>query len=189
MVCTGVRMEPSARGRTFAVMARSLLTPQDLGPDPEPVRVPASPPRTGPVLVVGYDGSPPSRVALEWAVRHGRQGGRVIITFATEPVPENLVPRWQDVLREEDRRAARQVLAHAGDDGALSGCSWETAVVTADTPAEGLVAAAREHDADAIVVGSHGRGRVSGLLGSVSQSLVRRSPIAVVILGPETVAS
>ncbi len=49
-------------------------------------------------------------------------------------------------------------------------------------PARTIVPYAEEHDADHVVVGSHGREGLSRpLLGSVAETVVRRSPVSVTI--------
>ena len=50
-------------------------------------------------------------------------------------------------------------------------------------PATELIAAAREHQAGAIVVGGRSHGVVGGLVvGSVAQKLVRHSPVSVLVV-------
>jgi nucleotide-binding universal stress UspA family protein len=55
-------------------MTRSPAYGSEQAPELDP-----SPLSPTPVLLVGYDGSEPSVRALEWAVQHGRHGGRVIV--------------------------------------------------------------------------------------------------------------
>ena len=58
-----------------------------------------------------------------------------------------------------------------------------TTETTVDRPARGIVAFADENDIDAIVMGSHGRDGVSRiLLGSVAETVVRRSPVPVTVV-------
>jgi nucleotide-binding universal stress UspA family protein len=141
----------------------------------------------GRTLLVGYDGSPFSVAALRWAGRQAGSRGRVIAALATESAPSQLEARWQEVLRRDDQAAAQQ-LFEGIDAGAFpAGCTWEAEVVEGDSTAEALVAAARRHRADAIVVGSHGHGPLQALLGSVSHKLLEISPVAVVVLGPRAV--
>jgi nucleotide-binding universal stress UspA family protein len=62
--------------------------------------------------------------------------------------------------------------------------SWNFEV-RAGPPADELIAAARDHDARAIVVGSKGHNAVaSALLGSVSSALVHRAPQSVLVVRP-----
>lgn len=53
-------------------------------------------------------------------------------------------------------------------------------------PFVGIVQYAREHDADLIVVGTHGRGFAAHLLlGSVAEKVVRKAPCPVLTVRPE----
>ena len=52
-------------------------------------------------------------------------------------------------------------------------------------PADQILATAREWDADAIVVGTHGRSGVSRLvLGSTAEAVVRQAPCPVLVIKP-----
>jgi nucleotide-binding universal stress UspA family protein len=87
-----------------------------------------------------------------------------------EPAPGEPTP----VEEAEDRAEA---LAHAA--------SLESAEAVGDVgdTSEAILNAAREHGADVIVVGSHERGWFSRLLsGSVSQDVIRRSDIPVLVV-------
>ena len=54
---------------------------------------------------------------------------------------------------------------------------------TVGRPARAIVAVAEESDIDAIVMGSHGRDGVSRIvLGSVAETVVRRSPVPVTVV-------
>ena len=53
----------------------------------------------------------------------------------------------------------------------------------ADSPADAILAMAHQHDADMIVIGSHGRGGMRRfLLGSVAEKVARTSELPVVIV-------
>ena len=61
-------------------------------------------------------------------------------------------------------------------------CDVETAIEVG-RPAATIVEEARERDVDHIVVGSHGRTGASRiLLGSVAETVARRSPVPVTIV-------
>ncbi len=137
----------------------------------------------GPRVVVGIDGSPPARAAAEFAVREARLRGARLVAVTALGVPE---------LAHFDPYSVRRhpkadILARAEETvaAALFGLDTEgldvRVVVTTDTPARALVE--RSAFADLLVVGSRGRGDLSGLvLGSVSQHCVlhARCPVAVV---------
>lgn len=54
--------------------------------------------------------------------------------------------------------------------------------VVDDTPAGALLEAARSHDADEIVVGSHNSSRAGALHGDVAAELVRSAPVPVSVI-------
>jgi nucleotide-binding universal stress UspA family protein len=86
-------------------------------------------------------------------------------------------PRLLDELERDARQKTEQVLADAQ-------VSWSFEVHEG-APAEELIAAARAHDAGAIVVGTRGHNAVaSALLGSVSSALVHRAPQSVLVVRP-----
>src|ERR1700733_8535062 len=86
-------------------------------------------------------------------------------------------PKLLDELERDARRKTEEVLADAQ-------VSWSFEV-REGVPADELIAAAREHDARAIVVGSRGHKAVaSALLGSVSSALVHRAPQSVLVVRP-----
>jgi nucleotide-binding universal stress UspA family protein len=58
---------------------------------------------------------------------------------------------------------------------------WTSEVVAGPT-AEVLDAAARNHDAEAIYIGSRGAGRASALLGSVAHEVLHRADRPVLVI-------
>ena len=65
------------------------------------------------------------------------------------------------------------------------GITTHVTVIDGGRPAEALVQAAERLRADALVLGSHGKGAaVTSLLGSVSQAVVRASPRPVLVIPP-----
>jgi nucleotide-binding universal stress UspA family protein len=55
--------------------------------------------------------------------------------------------------------------------------------VVRESPADGLIAAARDLAADLVIVGSHQRGRLARLtLGSVAQHVVEDAPCPVLVV-------
>ena len=91
-------------------------------------------------------------------------------------------PAVLDDLERDARQKTEEVLADAQ-------VSWSFEV-REGAPADELIAAARAHDARAIVVGSQGHNAVaSTLLGSVSSALVHRAPQSVLVVRPALEAS
>jgi nucleotide-binding universal stress UspA family protein len=132
-------------------------------------------------VVVGVDGSPTGRDALRWALdevraRHGRM--RAVHAWVS------LYDYQMDVISPPDQ-AKRRAVAQARLDDALAeldlgDIAIEATLVEGD-PRHVLVDAAR--DADLLVVGSHGHGRVAEVvLGSVSTFCVHHAPCPVVVV-------
>ena len=137
-----------------------------------------------PGIVVGYDGSEPARAAVRHAVDIAR-GGPVVVVHAYETPPPQLTSRWRELLAHEHAEQAQSVLDAIlleGNDE-LADANWE-ARLAAGHPAQAILGVAHELGADAIVVGSHGYGPVSALLGSVSHELLRISDLPVTVIPP-----
>ena len=140
-------------------------------------------------IVVGVDGSEPSRRALEWAVIEALKWNAELTVvhawrFGSSPT-DPLVP--QEAIRRVGA-AAQHLLDHELAIACDRGTHATGSLVFA-TPARALIDASV--DADLLVVGSRGRGAVSGaLLGSVSQACVRHAhcPVVVVPEAKPTVA-
>ncbi|MCE7004657.1 universal stress protein [Kibdelosporangium philippinense] len=143
--------------------------------------------QSGPV-VVGVDGSPSSEAAVGFAFAeasrldvplvavHAWNDMSLYIKFSLPPYRV----QWLRV-EEEQKRLLDERLAVWRDkcpDVAVE------AVVTPDRPAASLLDAART--AQLVVVGTRGRGGVTGmLLGSTSQALLHHAPCAVAVVGPD----
>lgn len=139
-----------------------------------------------PGIVVGVDGSGHSRAALEWAVREAavRHAPLTVVTVHQAPAEYlgSAVDHVQDHdLAERYRRAAQDALnsvfARTGEAHPES----VTVQSVNGTPAEALLAAAR--DADMLVVGSRGTGGFPrSLMGSVSSQVTRHAICPVVVI-------
>ena len=143
-------------------------------------------------IVVGIDGSPASRAALEWGLAEARlRGGRVIAVHAWSyiplaaigdpgmiPMPSGDLPGQLELEQKAAESELDAALAEAFPDGVPA--EVEKRLVEGD-PAESLVTEAE--DADLVVVGSRGRGGLtSALLGSVSGHVVHHAGCPVVVV-------
>ena len=139
-------------------------------------------PATAPVVLVGLDGSPPSRRALEWAAAQAELMGATLWVISTwewptaygwsMPIPSDYDPT-RETTHVMDEVLAPVRAAHTG------------LVIRADAleghPAPVLVEASR--DADLLVVGCRGHGEFAGmLLGSVSEHCAAHAHCPVVIV-------
>lgn len=141
-------------------------------------------------LVVGVDDSRHARRALKLAMDTASgNGGELTVVHSWEVTypfdPYSMAAASFQPLEEVvDRRSEElvaELLAEAFDDRS-EGVDLKVSVVRSQSnPVEAVLEAAEE--ADAIVVGSRGRGSMRGLfLGSVSQGLLHRSQIPVIVL-------
>ena len=135
-------------------------------------------------IVVGVDGSEPSREALEWAADEARLRGVPLTVVHAWSSPweawgevESPPPIGEDesARREELLEPEIEFLRRSHADVAVE------PVVTNDLDAHALIEAS--DDADLIVVGSRGRGGFAGLLlGSVGQQVVHHARCPVVVI-------
>ena len=140
--------------------------------------------RIGRGLVVAFDGTPGAEMALDWAAAASRRGGRPLtlvhcVEMAAVPIDPIYDP---EALPSEVRDDAKAIL-----DGGVKRASAVTkpslvdsAIVVGSAAAE-LVLASK--DADLVVIGSRGRGRMaSGLLGSASYAVAAHALCPVVVV-------
>jgi nucleotide-binding universal stress UspA family protein len=124
-------------------------------------------------LVVGYDGSAASAAAVDHAAATAA-GRPVVIVHAYREPDESLAQSVLDAVLLE------------GHDG-LADVEWEARAVHGGA-AQAILEVADDVGADAIVVGSHGRGAIGALLGSVSRDLLTRSTRPVTVIPPRCAA-
>ncbi|HET6215245.1 MAG TPA: universal stress protein [Micromonosporaceae bacterium] len=134
-------------------------------------------------IVVGVDGSPGGRLALKWALREAaRRGGRVQAVIAWQWDGPAVAP-VVDVNPQAAKDRAVQMLSREVD----AACSdYVTPPVLATEVVQGSPATVLTNaaiDADLLVLGSHGHGRLHhAVLGSVSEECIRHTPCPVVVV-------
>ncbi len=141
-------------------------------------------------VVVGLDGSELSQAALAWALDYASRHGLILHAVHAWTLPSfDLLaapagPGSADLqtITEEEQRSAAESLAGFRD--RYPDVTIEETVIK-ESAAKALLNAAK--DAALIVVGTHGRGEVmAAVLGSVSQTLLRKADVPVVVVGPDT---
>ena len=140
-------------------------------------------------ILIAIDDGTPSR----WAAQYGgglaeRLGARVLLLHVV--VPDTSVvdqPRTRAALDQQARAAGEKLLEEAA--GVLpTGVQFDRRMLEG-TPADEIVGAARVWEADLVVMGTRGRGRVvQFLLGSVADAVIRRAMCPVLTVGHEPVA-
>ncbi|WP_270889315.1 universal stress protein [Pedococcus sp. 5OH_020] len=136
-------------------------------------------------IVVGYDDSPGSEVALDWAaVTAQRWGTALNVLHCVDMATVAYGPAYTlDELSADLAQAGHDIVA-AGVDRArrtVVGPSQVSGLMTIGSPAAELVNASK--DADLVVTGSRGRGRMAaGLLGSVSFAVTAHASCPAVVV-------
>jgi nucleotide-binding universal stress UspA family protein len=132
-------------------------------------------------VLVPFDGTPQSETALRFALDEWPDADHTLL-YVIDPVTAGLRDRlpgsaetWYERAREraQDRfDAARELV-----DGSVD------TRIEVGSPARVVVEVATGNEFDHVVLGSHGRDGVSRiLLGSVAESVVRRSPAPVTVV-------
>jgi nucleotide-binding universal stress UspA family protein len=140
-----------------------------------------------PGITVGIDGSEHSRRALDWAVREAGLRGAPLTVLAVHAVAANhwtgdpeLYPAADQPATEAIRQAAEDAVQKAVSQAGEPGPASVTVRAVSGLPAQELVSASS--DSDLVVVGSHGGGGFSRLVGSVTNSVVNQSACPVVVI-------
>jgi nucleotide-binding universal stress UspA family protein len=145
-----------------------------------------SKPKTHPGIVVGVDGSPASKVAVQWAARDAELRNvpltlaHVLTPTAGTPLGTPLPPRWTPGQRERGQQVIDEALKIVDES-----CQRHPTHINCEIPSAGAVSAliALSKEAELVVVGRRGNGTMRGRpLGSVSSALVHHShcPVAVI---------
>lgn len=137
-------------------------------------------------ILVAYDETPQAEAALEHALSTYPDAD-VTVLHVTDPrewvyVDDIGGGYYSDEAFEQAQESAEDLLANAASRAERHDVEVETAVETG-RPANAIVDFADAHDIDHIVMGSHGRTGLSRfLLGSVAESVAKRSPVSVTII-------
>jgi nucleotide-binding universal stress UspA family protein len=133
-------------------------------------------------VLIPFDGTPQAEAALTFAVEEWPDAAFTLL-YAIDPVSNKLgwraIHGGSETWYEQARESAR---AHFDEARAVAERAFDTRIEIGD-PARVIVDAADEDPIDHVALGSHGRDGVSRiLLGSVAESVVRRSPVPVTVV-------
>jgi nucleotide-binding universal stress UspA family protein len=138
-------------------------------------------------ILVPTDGSPQAQDALDYALAEFPDAAFTVITVlnpadmsmgGTEMGMASYADRWVEAEEERAEERFEELSALAADRDITLDC--ETVL---GRPARAVIEYAEDHDIDQVVMGSHGRDGVSRiLLGSVAETVVRRSPCPVTVV-------
>jgi nucleotide-binding universal stress UspA family protein len=141
-------------------------------------------------IVVGVDGSPDARAALDWALETASVNPPArldLVHVWSLPASDGMVGAERfDVLRGVGQRLLDEAEEHAAAKRAAG--HQVTTHLEYGAPAAGILA--RAEGAHLVVVGTRGRGRLRGaLLGSVSRAVVTRATVPVAVVGRDAPAA
>jgi nucleotide-binding universal stress UspA family protein len=137
-------------------------------------------------IVVGTDGSETADIALRRAIELAAlTGGKLHVVSAYEPAPAR-VGGNRPVAEAAEWNVGSDfkveaVLQRAQDEANAGSVDFEVHAAKGDA-ADSLIAAAKEHDADLIVLGSRGMRGARRVLGSVPNKVSHNAPCDVLIV-------
>jgi nucleotide-binding universal stress UspA family protein len=142
-------------------------------------------------ILVATDGSKLSNMAVEHALRLADITGAEVVALKVVPrYPQTYFEGGVALAAEEVKRIEKQwqdealeVVNAIKAQGQKQAVKVKAATVKSDLIAEAIIAAAKRHKADLIVMASHGRrGLKRLLLGSETQQVLTHSHIPVLVL-------
>ena len=140
-------------------------------------------------MLLPTDGSPASGLAVSACMQLAKDAGARVT--ALHVVPEFHVFTYQAEMLEDTREtwlrnseaAGAAVLEGVEQAAREQGVDCETVIERSDHPYEAIIRAARDRGCDVIVMASHGRRGVKGLLlGSETHKVLVHSAIPVLVL-------
>jgi nucleotide-binding universal stress UspA family protein len=142
-------------------------------------------------ILIPIDGSEVSRRAAEVAVEFARLAQARLTALHVAPAYRPKVLEEQGAspdfvtpaeYAERERRNAAPYFSHVTDLASKLQVPSDAHSVLSDDPAEAIVEAAKRYGCDVIVMGSHGRTGIRGmLLGSVAQKVLTAGTVPVLV--------
>jgi nucleotide-binding universal stress UspA family protein len=142
-------------------------------------------------ILIPVDGSPLSKKAIREGVKIAKLSGAKVTGFFSPPEYEVLiygeyVPPDLMTRDEYDERAGRQadkILAGVIKEAEAAGVAVDTIVAASRMPWEAIVETARKKRCDLIVMASHGRKGLAGvLLGSETTKVLTHTKVPVLVV-------
>lgn len=135
----------------------------------------------GNVIVVGVDGSEPSKAALRWAARYAAPTGRPIEAVIAWQPPANYAWAYMDANWRPDHDAEKVLLTAVDEVFGSDRPANLKLIVQEGNAAKVLLD--RSKDAELLVVGCRGHGGFVGLLiGSVSANCAEHAKCPVLVV-------
>ncbi len=140
-------------------------------------------------ILIPLDGSPLAEQALHQIPHLAAEGAQVtLVQVVRAPLPivapEMAVPIPATGLEEAKAEAAAYLQTEASALAAHQ-VATDIAVIEGNDVAQSVVAYAKAHGVDVIVMSTHGRGGLSRLVfGSAAEEVVRHAPCPVLVIRP-----
>ena len=139
--------------------------------------------RPKPCLIVAYDGSEPARAAVRYAASRAGTTGKVIIVHCFGLPSEWFGAGVAEPIAIEHSEHGQAVLDDLmmSEGGVLGEVDFEVEMIGGE-PSETVNRVAKVNDADEIVLGTRGSGRIASLLGSVAHAVIHDADRPVVVI-------
>ena len=142
-------------------------------------------------ILVATDGSKLSDKAVATAIDLAKlSGAKLTAVHATEPFPVGMFPEYMMVSEaatpqawdESQRKRATAILDKVKDKAAKAGVELKTATAATLDPHDAILSAAKSKRCDLIVMASHGRRGLQGLiLGSETHKVLTHGRLPVLV--------
>lgn len=131
-------------------------------------------------ILVAYDGSEPSRKAVEIVrdISERYPGIEVVLVHVLRIFSSGAAAAGIDTVVMDEAPSMKAELEEIAQ--SLS-APVDVKILKGTSPADLILNCARDEEVDLIIMGSRGRGGVKGYLGSVSYAVVKDSPVTVMI--------
>lgn len=129
-------------------------------------------------MIVGYDRTESARLAAAWAARQLQPEGKLVIVHACRPLHAQPSPLSSAAERRALGRALIDELLM--DTNSMLEIDIDIKAEVSDDPVSALIAAARHHAAQGIVVGHEQHSTLHRALGTVTSELLSTSPVPVI---------
>jgi nucleotide-binding universal stress UspA family protein len=133
-----------------------------------------------PVVVVGYDGSPSSRLAAEYAIKRALPQGRVVVVHAYDLPPHSVGGPYYETMLHSALEEAKKLMLELREQHPV--LQPEDCEVVFGFAAEAICSTATRQRADEIVIGSRGTSERSLLLGGVAHEVTQRASCPVIVI-------
>jgi len=139
-------------------------------------------------ILVPVDGSEQAHEACEFVTREFPDA-ELVLLHVINPAEAGYsaqasIPSFSEEWYDQQHSKAEALFEEITENVEAAGVDLTvTTAIEVGKPVAAIVEYAEEHDVDQIVMGSHGRSGVSRvLLGSVAETVVRRSPVPVTVV-------